>query len=162
LNLQEQLESMLQGRICLMGLGNPDCGDDGLGVRLCEQLLGAGVANIVVAATEPEHYIGAVTGQRFDHIIFIDAVEFGGSPGDAVFLDAAEIEARFPQVSTHKLSLSLLAKLVASNGISKTWVLGVQPESMREGQGLSPKVRITLDSLCKLLFRLTTREVLVC
>lgn len=162
MNLQEQLESTLQGRICLMGLGNPDCGDDGFGVRLCEQLINAGVADIVVAATEPEHYVGAVAGQRFDHIIFIDAVEFGGSPGDAVFLDAAGIEARFPQVSTHKLSLGLLAKLVASNGISKAWVLGVQPESMQQGKSLSPKVRLTLETLCELLLRFKTREVLAC
>ena len=37
-----------------MGLGNIDCGDDGFGVRLAEELLEAGVPDVEVAGTAPE------------------------------------------------------------------------------------------------------------
>ena len=37
-DLREQLQQLLQGRVCLMGLGNVDFGDDGFGVRLAEAL----------------------------------------------------------------------------------------------------------------------------
>jgi hydrogenase maturation protease len=162
MDLRTQLERSLQGRICLMGLGNPDYGDDGFGVRLAEELLGAGILDVVVAGTAPDHYIGVTTDQEFDHVVFLDAVEFGSAPGSAVFLNAEEIDSRFPQISTHKISLSVLAKFIESNGITKAWLLGVQPESIRKDQSLSPRIRATLDVLCELLFRLKTRDVPVC
>jgi hydrogenase maturation protease len=162
MNLHAQLEGTLQGRVCLMGLGNPDYGDDGFGVRLAEELLAAGVLDVVVAGTAPDLYVGVTADQEFDHLVFLDAVEFGSSPGSAVFLDSQEIEARFPQISTHKISLSAWAKFIESNGITKTWLLGVQPKSIRHEPTLSPCVRTTLDVLLELLFRLKTKDVSVC
>ncbi len=37
-DFREQLQQLLQGRVCLMGLGNVDYGDDGFGVRLAQAL----------------------------------------------------------------------------------------------------------------------------
>ena len=162
MNLRDQLESTLQGRVCIIGIGNPHYGDDGLGMKLAEELSDAGVVDIIVAGTIPETYIGAVCEHEFDHVLFVDAVEFGAEPGSVVFLGADEIESRFPQISTHKMSVGMLAKFVESNGITKAWLLGVQPGSAREGQGLSPKVQESLNVLRELLFRLKNREVLVC
>jgi Ni,Fe-hydrogenase maturation factor len=78
-------------------------------------------------------------------------VEFGGIPGSAVLLDSDHMTARFPQASTHKLSLGLLAKLAEANGTTKAWLLGVQPDSLRPGAGLTPAVRGTLELLLDLL-----------
>ena len=161
-SLPAQLEETLRGRVCLMGLGNPDYADDGFGVRLAEELLEAGVLDVVVAGTAPDRYMGVTADQEFDHVVFLDAVEFGSSPGSAVFLDSEEIDSRFPQISTHKISLSAWSKFVESNGITKAWLLGVQPESIRHEPTLSPCVRTTLDVLLELLFRLKTKDVPVC
>lgn len=161
-DLRRQFEELLQGRVCLMGLGNSDYGDDGLGMQLVEELIGAGVLDVIAAGTAPDHYIGVAADLDFEHLVFIDAVEFGDAPGSVVFLDATEIAARFPQISTHKISLSVLARFVETNGITKAWLLGVQPQSVKEGQKLSPAVRATLDVLRELLFCLKTREVTVC
>jgi len=161
-NLGAELEKTLQGRVCLMGLGNPDYGDDGFGVRLAEELLKAGALDVVLAGTAPDRYIGAAADQEFDHLVFLDAVEFGAAPGSAVLLDAREMAARFPQISTHKISLSTLAKFIEANGVTKAWLLGVQPDSIRGRSTLSPRVRATLDVLLGLLFRLQTRDVPVC
>ena len=149
-DLREQLQQLLQGRVCLMGLGNVDYGDDGFGVRLAEELksevrrpkaernpksegrseeLSSSCSDfglwtsfglrssefglrrqVIVAGTTPERFIGRVADEGFDHLIFLDAVEFGGAPGSVVLLNSDEMAARFPQVSTHKISLGLLAK----------------------------------------------------
>ncbi len=146
--LLQQFEECLRGRICFMGLGNTDYGDDGLGVRLAEKLIDAGTPNVIVAGTVPDRWIGLTDG--FDHLLFLDAVEFGGSPGDVVFLDSADITTRFPQISTHKMSLGLLAQWIQASGKTKTWLLGVQPESLQTAQ-LSSAVQNTLDALCALL-----------
>ena len=190
-NLREQLQQLLQGRVCLMGIGNVLYGDDGFGVRLAEELkseirnpkpegnpksearsgdperrpsdfglrssFGFRISDfgfrgqVIIAGTRPERFIGRVADEGFDHVIFLDAVEFGGAPGSVVLLDSDEMAARFPQISTHKLSLGLLARQLEANGQSKAWLLGVQPQSLRSGAPLSPPVRATLELLLELL-----------
>ncbi|MGA2482091.1 MAG: hydrogenase maturation protease [Candidatus Acidiferrales bacterium] len=152
--LRQQLEQCLTGCVCLMGLGNVDYGDDGFGVRLAEELLAAGLPEgwqAVVAGTTPERWIGRVADGGCENLVFLDAVEFGGAPGSAVFLDSGEMAARFPQISTHKISLGLLAKWAGANGTTRAWLLGVQPESLGAGQQLTPTAQKTLDALCELL-----------
>ena len=155
-DLREQLQQLFQGRVCLMGLGNVTYGDDGFGVRLAEALISSAPAvgtrcRIIIAGTTPEWLIGRVVDEDSDHVVFLDAVEFGGSPGSVVLLDSDEMAARFPQISTHKLSLGLLAKQVEANGRTKAWLLGVQPESLRLSEELTPTVRATLELVLDLL-----------
>jgi hydrogenase maturation protease len=146
-DLRQQLER-LRGRICFMGLGNTDYCDDGFGVRLAEKLIEAAVPDVIVARTAPERWISRLSS--FDHAVFLDAVDFGGAPGDVIFLDSAEITPRFPQISTHKISLGLLAQWIEAQGLTKAWLLGVQPESLTSPH-LSSSVQKTLDVLCVLI-----------
>jgi len=146
--LRQQLERSLGGRVCLMGLGNPDYGDDGFGVRLAEKLIDAGVPNVVVAGVTPDRWITQLSS--FDHVVFLDAVECGAVAGDVVFLDSAEMAARFPQISTHKISLGGLAQWIEANGKTQAWLLGVQPESLQSLQ-LSSPVQKTLEALRELI-----------
>ena len=150
-NLREQLQQCLQGRICLMALGNVDYADDGFGVRLGESLARFGLQNVILAGTVPERLLGLVGEGCYDHVVFLDAVDFGGAPGSVVFLSADEMTARFPQVSTHKLSLGLLAKWVEASGTTKAWLLGVQPELLKPGASLTPTMQTTLGILTGLL-----------
>ena len=183
-DLREQLQQLLQGRVCLMGMGNVLYGDDGFGVRLAEELKserrnpraerrpksegrsedsggnrsGVGYwasfglrSHVVVAGTAPERWIGRVADGDFDHVIFLDAVDFGGAAGSVVLLNSHEMAARFPQVSTHKLSLGLLAKQVEANGRTKAWLLGVQPKSLKAGEELTATARATLELLLELV-----------
>jgi hydrogenase maturation protease len=221
-DLREQLQQLLEGRVCLMGLGNVAYGDDGFGVRLAEALAttvyrganaqfqncwdfsvsfpltpdlslgesenpipspdeyrrlglvenratclplpkgegrGEGEAgmglgpcpHVFIAGTTPERWISRVVDEEYDHLVFLDAVEFGGTPGSVVLLDSDQMAARFPQISTHKLSLGLLAKRVEANGRTKAWLLGAQPQSLRSGEELTPAVRATLELILVLL-----------
>ena len=190
-DLRQQLQSLFRGRICLVGLGNTDLGDDGFGVRLAEELkarfcpeieaavrarkqagfrrdplnprdaksTGSEVATrVLVAGTTPENHIGRIMREDWTHVLFLDAADFGAEPGAAVLMDSSAIAARFPQVSTHKISLALLAKLVQGNGYTKAWLLGVQPESLAPGTGLSPKVQTSLELLRDLLVEVRAGE----
>jgi hydrogenase maturation protease len=150
-DLREQLENCLKGRFCLMGLGSTDYGDDGLGVRLAERLAAAGLPDVIIAGTMPERFIDTAIAASFDHLIFIDAVELGAPPGSAVFIDSGEMASRFPQISTHKISLGLLAKLVEEKGRTKARLLGVQPESLKSGAELSQAVQETIALLYELI-----------
>lgn len=157
-DLRRQLAPCFQGRVCLMGLGNVELGDDGFGVWLAEAMTRSRVAGgvepsvrIIIAGTNAEQHISRLAQEQVHHLIFLDAVEFGGAPGDVVFLNAWEMRARFPQVSTHKISLGLLAKWAESEAGVRAWLLGVQPESLKPGADLSPRVQQSLTLLAELL-----------
>jgi Ni,Fe-hydrogenase maturation factor len=48
-DLRKQLRKCLVERVCFLALGNVDYGDDGLGVRLGERLVAAGMPNVIIA-----------------------------------------------------------------------------------------------------------------
>jgi len=150
-DLREQLRQCFQGRVCLMGLGSVDYGDDGFGVYLAEKLEAAGLQDVIIAGTMPERFLGQVIDSGYDYLLFLDAAEFGGAPGSVILLNAEEMAARFPQISTHKISLGLLAKWVEDSGGTKTRLLGVQPGSLKGTGELTPTVQTTLDVLITLL-----------
>ncbi len=153
-DLREQIQQCLHGRVCFMGLGNVDYGDDGFGVHLAERIEVAGLADVIIAGTMPERFTGTVADNSYDCLLFLDAAEFGGAPGSVIFLDAEEMAARFPQVSTHKISLGLLAKWIEESGKTKVFLLGVQPESLKNTQELTPTMQTTLEVLSSLLYEL--------
>ena len=155
-DLRQELRECVQGRVCLLGVGNPDQGDDGLGIKLAESLekklkdLPNGPV-VIDGGTMPERYIGQVTEGGFDRLVFLDAVEFGGEPGSVLVANGEEMESRFPQVSTHRISLGMLASWVEGNGKTKVRLIGVQPESLKMGQGLTPTVEKTVQILEEVL-----------
>ena len=149
-DLLDDLRPALEGA-CLVGVGNPDLGDDGFGPRLAEALRAAGLAGAVSAGIEPERLVETLSGGGFRNVLFLDAVEFPGPPGAAVLLDAAAVKSRFPQISTHKISLGTLARLIEGRCGARVWLLGVKPLSLAPGRGLSETVGTTLEILRDLI-----------
>ena len=146
-----------------MGLGNVDYGDDGFGVRLAEAPANrsrvrskpAPASRMSLGHRSPARlrsgFIGRVADEGFDHVIFLDAVEFGGAPGSVVLLNSDEMAARFPQISTHKLSLGLLAKRMEANGTDQSLAAGraagVAPAGRRADPGRPSHLELLLDLL---------------
>ncbi len=157
-SLRQQLVNALHGPVCWVGLGNAEYSDDGFGVRLAECLFAAGLPDVVIAGKSPDRYMGEITARDFAHVVFLDTVEFGGAAGSAIFVNANEILSRFPQISTHKISLGLLAKWVEASGKTTAWLIGVQPRSIAQGGKLTPEMETTLTALCDLLIGLHSPE----
>jgi len=143
--------SQLQGTVGFLGLGSESWGDDALGLVLARKLRARGFSHVHEAGTAPERWITETNLRSLDHLVFLDAVDWGGSPGDAVLLTQSEIQQRFPQISTHKLSLGLLAAYVAHQGRTQAWLLGVQHEVIAPGAPLTERVRETIEVLSELL-----------
>jgi hydrogenase maturation protease len=154
--LRDALQERLAGRVGLVGIGNPDRGDDALGLRLAEAMRGLGFPDVILAERTPERWTERLARGAFRTVLFLDAVEMGAAPGDVIVLDAAEIVARYPQVSTHKLSLGTIARLIEAEGSARVYLLGVQPQSMDHGAELSAPVRTTLEILRDLLVAMLT------
>jgi len=153
-DLPARLGRALAGRVAVLGMGNPDLGDDGFGVALAAALDAAGAPEVVQAGTTPEHHIQRLADAGYDAVLFLDAVELHSPPGSCALLAADEIRIACPQISTHKLSVGTLAQIAESGGATRAWLLGVQPASLRPGAGLSEPVRTALAALRTLLLPL--------
>ena len=154
MTLREQLQPCLLGRVCFIGMGNVNRADDGFGVRLAERLRAIGVPHVIVAGAKPERWIGRLADPGFDHVIFLDAVEFGSTPGAARILGSSEISPLLPQVSNGQISLGTLSRWVEASGSTKAWLLAVQPGSLKIGENLTPVVQVALERLSHLLYAL--------
>ena len=189
-DLRDQLREILQGRVCLVGVGNVDLTDDGFGVRLAHILADSDARNsrpkrdskpeiqtdavaevasdsglrasfgirsstfgfdVLIAGTTPERHVPQLAAGAFDAVLFLDAVEFGATPGSVILLNSCEMAARFPQISTHRISLGLLAQLIEADGRTKAWLLGAQPETLKAGGELSPPVKTAVERLNQLM-----------
>jgi hydrogenase maturation protease len=134
-----------------LGLGNPSSGDDAAGIRLAAALQAGRVPHVDVAGLEPDSWLCRTAIPRGSHLVFLDAADFGAEPGSVTFLSGQLVRTRFPQVSTHRLSLGTLATLVTAQGAAGVWLLGIQPGSLRVGMSLTPpveqSVRLLRDQL---------------
>jgi hydrogenase maturation protease len=146
-NLHETLKEVLKGRTAFVGIGNVDFCDDGSGVRLAEALADSGLPDVLIARTVPENYVTTLAQGGYENVVLMDVVSTGAEPGSVVFLDSAEVKIRFPQISTHKLSLATLTQLIESESPARVWLLGIQPQSVKQGSGLSKIVETTLKFL---------------
>ncbi|MDD2709871.1 MAG: hydrogenase maturation protease [Verrucomicrobiae bacterium] len=144
------MREKLKGRVCFLGIGNEDLGDDGFGPALVRRLETAGCMAVDGGMT-PENALPRLASRNCDQVVMVDAVRAGAAPGSVVFMDAAEINSRFAQITTHKLSLGLLSRLIEDRTRAKVWLLGVQPLSVERNAGLSREVRDSLDALEKIV-----------
>jgi len=153
------------GKILIVGLGSAERGDDGVGLYIAKRLACERLPeNVEVVLCESEmdllRLVGTLSVNKDGsadglpcHVIFLDAVEFGGREGEIAFLGSEEIKSRFPQVSTHKISLSAIAKYIEANGKTSVWLIGIQVKNIRMASGLSPEVKEAADVLTGLLTR---------
>lgn len=149
-DLKQQLLALNSSPLLWLGLGNADGGDDAAGLRLAESLHHLHLPNVSTAALHPEHWIAHAHIPHSAHVIFLDAADFGAPPGSAALFDAAQIQSRYPQISTHRIALSTLARLMVDRGAAGVWLLAIQPVSLQSG-GLSPVVQLTIDLLARII-----------
>lgn len=152
--LDAVMDGALRGRVAVVGLGETVAGDDGAAMRLV-RALGRRRRRIrcLEAGTEPERLLSGLGREAYDTVLLVDAVDFGGETGGVGWWGTDEIRSCHPQISTHRLSLGLLAQALSREGRTQVWLLGIQPGSLRRGERLSRAVARTCGGLLRLLCR---------
>lgn len=128
----------------LIGIGNPDRGDDGIGVRLVAELASR-LPRGCNAMTCSGDVVSLIDGwHRFDALVCIDAAEPDGCPGRIQRFDlaVAPLPVLRSSVSSHAVGLSeavALAKALA--WLPKDVIVyAVEGEQFLRGAALSPAV----------------------
>jgi hydrogenase 3 maturation protease len=141
--------------VLIAGIGSEFYGDDAVGIIIAEKLSKVLSTNdrvkITVCGNSPDRVMGMINQEQPDELIFVDAMEFGGSPGDSAFFNSADFESCFPQISTHKISLSLIARMIESTGKTRVWLLGIQPATLKPNSLLSLEVNKTPETILRLI-----------
>jgi hydrogenase maturation protease len=139
MNWEEELRDFIDSKTVIMGIGSKLKTDDGVGVFIAEKLEDIGVENVIVAEATPEHWLGFLTKKKFEKLLIVDSVLFGGELGEIKILDLQEISERFGL--THSSSLHLFYDFISGEGnIKELKVLAIMPESLDVGESLSPVV----------------------
>lgn len=140
------------GITLVITVGNPLRSDDGAGPYIAGKIASPR-ENIIVmnAGDRPENIIDKAVELKPFQTIIIDAADFGGVPGEMRIIPEHAIPDK--PLSTHSFPLRIISRLLAEDTGSEVFFLGIQPESMVFGEGLSPKVRGAAEEIIKLIER---------
>lgn len=132
----------------VMGVGNPLCGDDGVGSVVAASLAQRFAGRAIDAGAVPESFLGPLLATDGRPVVFVDAVAHGGAPGACCLVRTDDLVTR--HASTHRSSLELLGEMLDREGVC-AWVLGIQPRQLAIGAPMSPDVARTADELTQFL-----------
>lgn len=157
-NIAASLQEGLTGRVCIVGVGNRQRGDDGAGPRLIDAKPPEAPGVWLDTGVTPENFLEPIVRTNPDTMLIVDAVAFGGLPGDCRLLDATELHST--AVSTHAGSLHMLSEYLSARIGARIRVLAIQPQRTGPSEELSEPVEKSVVELAALLSDiLTSSEV---
>src|SRR3990172_52879 len=142
--------------VLVLGLGNILLQDEGVGVRVVEQLQRryriAGAVEVLDGGTAGMSLLEHIRNR--DHLIVVDAVKTGQVPGTVITLSGDEVPAFFQsRVSPHQMGLAdMLAALeLMGEKPADVTVIGVEPKDLDVGLELSDLISARMDALVERL-----------
>jgi sulfhydrogenase subunit alpha len=147
-NWKNQLENVAAlGNPVFVGVGNEKLSDDGVGIELARRLRKGGVKDVVLESEiENDETLWIFENNR--PILFLDAVNFQQAPGKVtvlpmnLVLNNAALSHRF---------LPIVSGMLNYNQLKNAYVVGIQPESIGEGNSISDSVVQAMELLLDFL-----------
>ncbi len=143
-------------KIAVIGVGNPLRRDDGIGIVLLDHLKEHAYNDMI-------SYIDGGTGgmnllylfDRFQVVIVVDAVNFGGDAGEVRFFSVDDVISHKHPVglSTHQNDVLEIIRISRKldQCPDQIFVFAVQPADVSIGEGLSSVVESNLDDIIERL-----------
>jgi len=116
----------------------------------------AGVENVIDSGNSPELDTWKIREMAPDVALFLDAVDFGGSPGDAALLEPGDL--RKSGFDTHRAPLSLTMEYLERELKARCYVLAVQPADVRMGAPMRAEVSSSVTAVAEMLCGILTRR----
>ena len=139
-------------KVLVLGVGNLVMGDDGVGIRVVQQLQREysfpRSVELVDGGTLGLDLLPVLEGRS--HLIMVDAVETGKEPGTCVRLAGEELPiALETKLSPHQMGLKDLLSVARLMGQSpgEMVLIGVQPGSIQMGTEMTREVSLQVESM---------------
>lgn len=136
----------------VVGVGDEDHGDDGAGPLVVRMLEDAGVSGVIESGASPEVDTWKIRETRPDTVLFVDAVDFGGRPGDMALLETGDL--RKTGFDTHRAPLGLTMGYLERELECRCFVLAIQPRDVRQGAPMCEEVSNAVELIGDMLRRL--------
>jgi hydrogenase maturation protease len=143
-------------RILILGLGNPLLGDEGIGVRVVEELkrleLPERVA-VMEGGTTGLGLIGLMQG--YQRVVIVDAADMGHPAGCVVRFTPSEVRFKTEEtlLSLHQIGLGEILALASAleAAPAELVIVGIQPSRMEAGAGLSSEVEKAVPQIIRIV-----------
>ena len=132
-------------------MGNSLRRDDGAGPFLASMLKSSGNLTVIDAGSTPENHIDGIIAINPRRVLFIDAADFGGAPGEARLIPIEAIPAT--TLSTHGFPLSAVCELIRQSIPAEIRFIGIQAKDCGFGERLSEEVRKMVEEIAGALSR---------
>ena len=144
------------GKLTVIGVGNPYRGDDAIGIRIAHELMNKIHDDIDIKINYGEVAAMMETFEKSDSVILVDAMCSGSEPGTIIRLDAIceKIPAESFSYSTHAFSIPEAIGLARVLGKlpKNVIVYGIEGKVFETGKGLSTEVEKAAGIvICELL-----------
>lgn len=152
-----KLQEGLQGKTVIFTVGNLLKGDDGFGPVLASRIKDK-VPSVIDGGISPENFVHSIIREAPDTILVIDAADFKGKSGQARVFSPEEVQ-HLGYFSTHSFPITFILKFLKENcRNAKVVFLGVQPKSVRFGEGLSKEMEEAEGRLRQALLNILAKE----
>jgi len=153
--LRQQLRRLFleeDGRVVVVGIGNPLKGDDAVGLAVIDHLEQREMDDVLLVRAEsaPENFTGPIRSYEPTHVLMVDSAELDAPPGMTRIVPVDAILGN--RISTHTSSLGILIRFLERTTSSRVTLIGVQPLSMEFGSGLSPVAKAASREVADAIF----------
>ena len=141
----------------VIGIGNPDRGDDAAGLAVARRVRAAAARRdvpVIELIGDQLALLDAWDGVK--DVYIIDAVCSGGGPGTVYTFNGAQpLEARFRHRGTHTFSLADVIELARALGRlpARLTGFGIEGATFEPGAPLSPEAEAAVEAVTVLLLR---------
>jgi len=142
----------LEGNVVIITLGNELRGDDGAGILFGNLIKGKTPYDLDVfdGLTAPENITRPVVDSKPDNIIIVDAMDFGGHPGEVGIALSDELSP--DTISTHG-TLGLFTEYLKIQTGANIYILGFQSQSLTFGTEISPEISESVHSVAEIFIK---------
>lgn len=130
-------------------VGNPLRSDDGIGSYIASNLQSIKSLQVFDAGFSPENIIEDVVREKPEKIIFIDAADFSGKPGEVRVINRQNLLEK--SISTHTVPLIVIASILKKDTNADIYFIGIQPVTLTFGERLSPEVKHAADNIINVI-----------
>ncbi|MBU2540797.1 MAG: hydrogenase 3 maturation endopeptidase HyCI [Candidatus Omnitrophica bacterium] len=143
------MKDIFKGKVVVVGVGNILRRDDGFGPVLIDKLKANTSVVCIDAGSSLEGYAGKIAKEKPDTILIADAVHLGLEPGNYDILKSSEIVKG--GLTTHDISPRMFLDYLKKETGADIYMLGIQPEDVSFGEGLSESVKGALEEIVGLI-----------
>jgi hydrogenase maturation protease len=139
----------------VIGIGNPDRGDDAVGVQVARQVAAERLDLLTLEFDDPSEALDAWEPE--DTVVVADAIRSGGEPGDIHVVDVLEQKlpaGNWSAGGTHALGLAAVVELARSLDLlpKRLVVVGIEAGQFDHGAPMSEAVQAALPTATDAVF----------